>query len=261
MVPANDNAAPAPANDNAAPAGDRVALAARLSEREALRMIERAARPDAPREPLDLDRAIAREVELALYPRTPTLAPPPMPAPAAPAVERPTIPSPPPITCRCGRELDARSTTRCAECSAQHADAQRRRVAARMERGQCQSCEEPATCGRYCRSHAFAEVARRRAGDARLGPALEAQWEAQRGRCAYTGEPLTFGPSGNASIDHRVPVSRGGSNRPDNLQWVSARVNRMKTDLTHAEFLAMCALVLARAHAPELATLPQPRVA
>jgi 5-methylcytosine-specific restriction endonuclease McrA len=41
----------------------------------------------------------------------------------------------------------------------------------------------------------------------------------------------------NASVDHRTPKSKGGSNELDNLQWVDIRINKMKGDMTHEKFV------------------------
>jgi 5-methylcytosine-specific restriction endonuclease McrA len=40
--------------------------------------------------------------------------------------------------------------------------------------------------------------------------------------CAICGDPVT---AGQASVDHRIPLSRGGSNRADNLQLAHKRCN------------------------------------
>ena len=70
---------------------------------------------------------------------------------------------------------------------------------------------------------------------------IKALFEEQGGRCAYTGEPLV--PGVTASLDHKLPMSRGGLHERDNLQWVTTRINSMKADLTHEEFVALCATV------------------
>jgi 5-methylcytosine-specific restriction endonuclease McrA len=65
---------------------------------------------------------------------------------------------------------------------------------------------------------------------------LSRAWYNQRGRCAYTGKQL----GRDAQVDHKVPVSRGGTNTADNLHWVTAAANFVKRDKTHDEFLALC---------------------
>ncbi len=68
--------------------------------------------------------------------------------------------------------------------------------------------------------------------------------EEQDYRCAYTGEKLI--PGDNASLDHKVPVSRGGSLHIDNVQWVTFRINDMKTDFIHDEFLNVIRFIYRR---------------
>lgn len=75
------------------------------------------------------------------------------------------------------------------------------------------------------------------------GASLARLWLAQGGRCAYTGRRLV--PGVNASVDHVVPRARGGRDELANLVWCCAEVNRAKTDLTPADFRALCVEVLA----------------
>ncbi len=58
-------------------------------------------------------------------------------------------------------------------------------------------------------------------------------------RCAYTGDTLILGV--NASIDHIKPRSRYPESLcdTDNVQWVTEKINRMKSNLTHEEFLLL----------------------
>lgn len=65
---------------------------------------------------------------------------------------------------------------------------------------------------------------------------LSRAWYNQRGRCAYTGKRL----SRDAQVDHKTPVSRGGMNTAENLQWVTPDANFVKRDRTHAEFISLC---------------------
>ena len=74
------------------------------------------------------------------------------------------------------------------------------------------------------------------------GSVLELLFEAQGRRCALTGVLLV--PGVNASIDHKVPRAKGGSDDIDNLQWVDLKVNLMKRDMDIHEFLSTCASVL-----------------
>ena len=65
---------------------------------------------------------------------------------------------------------------------------------------------------------------------------LSRAWYNQRGRCAYTGQRL----GRYAEVDHKIPVSRGGTNAADNLHWVTPAANFVKRDKTHDEFVALC---------------------
>lgn len=62
----------------------------------------------------------------------------------------------------------------------------------------------------------------------------------QRFRCALSGVKLK--PK-HASLDHKLPVAKGGSDLIDNLQWVSTKVNRAKGTMTDEEFIEMCQAV------------------
>ena len=66
--------------------------------------------------------------------------------------------------------------------------------------------------------------------------ALSRAWYNQRGRCAYTGKRLDR----TAQVDHKIPISRGGTNDPSNLHWVCAEANFVKRDRTHDEFISIC---------------------
>lgn len=79
---------------------------------------------------------------------------------------------------------------------------------------------------------------------------LKAVFDAQDGRCALTGVKLVIRQArkGNqrntASLDHKVPRSRGGTNDIENLQWVSWLANRAKTNMDSEEFLDFCLTVV-----------------
>lgn len=60
-------------------------------------------------------------------------------------------------------------------------------------------------------------------------------WQDQKGKCAVTGIPLI--PGKTASLDHTIPLSRGGTNSRENLQFVHISVNSMKQNMTPEEFL------------------------
>lgn len=68
---------------------------------------------------------------------------------------------------------------------------------------------------------------------------IQRLWETQSGRCALSGQLLSF-RSGDL---HKASLDRIDSNLgyiPGNLQWVSKTVNYMKRDLDQEVFLELC---------------------
>ena len=65
-------------------------------------------------------------------------------------------------------------------------------------------------------------------------------WKKQRGVCALSGVRLDR----TAELDHKLPQARGGTHTISNLQWVTAKANRAKRDLTDDEFVALCESVV-----------------
>lgn len=59
--------------------------------------------------------------------------------------------------------------------------------------------------------------------------------------CALSGRRIT---PAKAEVDHVVPLSKGGEHVIDNLQIVSRTINRMKGQMTNAQFVAMCRKVV-----------------
>lgn len=60
--------------------------------------------------------------------------------------------------------------------------------------------------------------------------------------CFYTDLPLVLGL--NASIDHRLPKSKGGTNTIDNLEWVHVSINNLKSGRTEKEFIEVYGSIL-----------------
>lgn len=67
---------------------------------------------------------------------------------------------------------------------------------------------------------------------------LRDKLEAQNSICPLSGRKLAVGL--NASLDHILPRSRGGSNDIDNLRWVDYQVNVCKRNLLDDEWAALC---------------------
>jgi len=89
-----------------------------------------------------------------------------------------------------------------------------------------------------CEYHFFARTASNITNSTKNAQMLKDLWDDQKETCAYTGEKLTLGVT--ASVDHKIPKSRNGSNEKANLKWVLWRINDMKKDKTYKEFLNVC---------------------
>lgn len=75
--------------------------------------------------------------------------------------------------------------------------------------------------------------------------------ERQGFRCALSGRELT--PQ-TASLDHIVPLARGGEHNIHNIWVVDQQINGAKGTLTLDEFVAMCRDVVRHQPAPSVAT-------
>ena len=107
-------------------------------------------------------------------------------------------------------------------------------------------CATPIThSSTYCRDH-WLENGLSRYGFARdQYDAMWAKLETQGFRCYYTGVELV--PGVNASLDHRMPISRGGDPCDmGNTVWCDRLINAFKNDLTESEFVERCRLVVSR---------------
>jgi 5-methylcytosine-specific restriction endonuclease McrA len=69
--------------------------------------------------------------------------------------------------------------------------------------------------------------ARKHASEGNLTPEdIQAQFKRQKGKCYYCNNPL----GDDYELDHVVPLSRGGSNLPDNIVMACKPCNRSKHD-------------------------------
>ena len=67
----------------------------------------------------------------------------------------------------------------------------------------------------------------------------------QRLICPLTGLKLT---ADIVSVDHIIPVSKGGTNAPSNIRLVHKVINHMKNHYSDTQFLEMCSLVTKHFH-------------
>ena len=66
---------------------------------------------------------------------------------------------------------------------------------------------------------------------------LNALFEKQEGYCFYCGELLYSSFDKDVHIEHKIPVSRGGSNDISNIALSCSKCNLQKGTKTHEEFL------------------------
>ena len=59
----------------------------------------------------------------------------------------------------------------------------------------------------------------------------------QRCKCALSGISLI---NYNVSVDHVIPISRGGTNTISNIRLVDNRINKMRNVMTDTEFINLC---------------------
>lgn len=107
--------------------------------------------------------------------------------------------------------------------------------------GLCAHCPEKATIGTLCLKDWFKNVSSNHFGTRKFGDNLLELMEKQGWGCAYTGVRLV--PGQNASLDHKIPITKKGILSLENVQWVSTVVNRMKSNMTDEEFIGMCRLI------------------
>ena len=64
--------------------------------------------------------------------------------------------------------------------------------------------------------------------------------ERQDYKCALSGIEIT--PK-TAALDHITPISKGGTNQIDNLQWLDRKVNKAKSTMMQDDFIKLCRAV------------------
>lgn len=97
-------------------------------------------------------------------------------------------------------------------------------IDAKLYMRSCQEC--------YLRHAASVQL-----GSSEHWKALLNKLERQQWQCIYSGDTIMLGV--NDSMDHIIPKSRQPNlaKDPSNVQWVTRVVNRIKSNLTHDEFL------------------------
>jgi HNH endonuclease len=94
--------------------------------------------------------------------------------------------------------------------------------------------EHPEVVRELARINAHVRRARKRKAKGRFDARdIECILKLQKGKCAICRKPL----KNDISVDHIVPLSKGGMNWPNNLQVVHRRCNSEKSDIDPIEFM------------------------
>ena len=147
----------------------------------------------------------------------------------------------------CRQPLINEQGIRCLACKEKDAKSVLNRRQQHRDSGLCVYCGRRATVGKkfpLCEDCWFKDIAKGRTGSRRIWLGIKELLQAQNYRCAYTGKELIIGE--NASLDHVIPKSKGGSNSISNLQWVDLQINVMKNNMSHQEFISTIQLILSR---------------
>jgi CRISPR/Cas system Type II protein with McrA/HNH and RuvC-like nuclease domain len=83
---------------------------------------------------------------------------------------------------------------------------------------------------------------------------IEQMFYDQNEKCYYSGEQLTFD---NISLEHKIPLSRGGLHVMDNVVWATKQINRMKGTMNDAEFIEVCEQIACYAAQKKRGSLPR----
>jgi 5-methylcytosine-specific restriction endonuclease McrA len=63
-------------------------------------------------------------------------------------------------------------------------------------------------------------------------------------RCYLTGEPIDLLKPETYSLDHKLPISRGGKSSLENCELLKSEINQSKYNLTPEEFFKLCQRVV-----------------
>jgi hypothetical protein len=98
-------------------------------------------------------------------------------------------------------------------------------------------------CGKYdslekitlCLICWFKNSAKKNLGSRKHWLIIKNIWDEQEGLCKYSKEKLI--PGFNASLDHKIPTSKGGTDDKENLQWITKEWNTLKWNRTEEEMI------------------------
>jgi 5-methylcytosine-specific restriction endonuclease McrA len=137
---------------------------------------------------------------------------------------------------RCGLPL-VNEKVKCTVCKENESQVKKQWYVKKKATMECLKCKEIKTIGMYCEKHWFMSIALANFGSTRRALEIKDLLEKQSYKCALTGRTLT--PGTNASIDHIIPTSKGGTDDVTNLQWMDLDVNFAKSDLSVDAFIQL----------------------
>ena len=143
---------------------------------------------------------------------------------------------------KCGRTNDRPQSNCCNKCTSDSNVNILKRAKTLVAQGLCKRCGGlPLPNQTRCLPCWANEFAARHLGSVTYANELLRLLNEQNYKCALTGEHLI--PMVNASLDHKIPKSRGGTSELSNLHWVTYDVNFMKRHMTVDEFVRVATLV------------------
>lgn len=111
-------------------------------------------------------------------------------------------------------------------------------------KGLCQNCNKPKLeNSQLCEEHYLKQKSVHQLGTTSYWKELKLKLDLQQNKCFYTGEDLVLGL--NTSLDHIIPktVNSSLSGSLDNIQWVTTKINLIKNDMTHDQFVSLCKFI------------------
>lgn len=137
----------------------------------------------------------------------------------------------------CGKLPPSPNRSLCQPCLDLRRDKAREYRQTRLAAGLCVRCGKTGKLphSSNCEVCFFKDLSNQTFGTVVEGEPLRNLFWANGGRCVYSNLPLTFGL--DATLDHIVPVAKGGTDTIDNVQFVHSMANQMKWSYLESEFL------------------------
>lgn len=153
---------------------------------------------------------------------------------------------------KCGVPLDSETESpthksMCLNCAEAQVESLRQLRAKRKANRECVHCGVSLTVeveGFDCVECVLKATALHWMGTSTKWEELKELLEKQDHKSIYTGRVIQV--TREATVDHKIPRSRGGTGDIENLQWIEFQINLSKSDMTHKEYLEHCCLVADR---------------